>query len=94
MSEVRVYGRAVGDANLVFTSGDGLADTTMTFQGPLAALNTALAGLTYTPDLNYNSGDATAPEALLVHVDDVVGGVRHTGAMAARRRWPRRRTTR
>jgi VCBS repeat-containing protein len=40
---------------LVFTSGDGAADTTMTFRGTLPALNTALDGLTVTPNPNFTS---------------------------------------
>jgi Domain of unknown function (DUF4347)/Bacterial Ig domain len=41
-------------AGLSFMSGDGIADTTMTFTGTLTAVNTALDGLGFTPDLNYN----------------------------------------
>ncbi|MEE2565844.1 beta strand repeat-containing protein [Hyphobacterium marinum] len=37
---------------LVFTEGDGTDDATMTFSGTLAAVNTALAGLTYSPSPN------------------------------------------
>src|SRR5262249_38356561 len=37
-----------------FSVGDGTADATMTFSGTLAALNAALAGLTYLPNLNFN----------------------------------------
>jgi Ca2+-binding RTX toxin-like protein len=36
-------------AGLSFVVGDGVADHTMTFSGSVANLNTALAGLTYTP---------------------------------------------
>ncbi len=36
---------------LTFTNGDGNADSSMTFQGTIAAINTALNGLAYTPPL-------------------------------------------
>jgi VCBS repeat-containing protein len=42
---------------LTFSSGDGVADTTMTFRGTLAAVNTALRGMAYRPDANYNGPD-------------------------------------
>ncbi|MFN8633983.1 MAG: Calx-beta domain-containing protein [Chloroflexota bacterium] len=35
-------------------SGDGTADATMTFRGTIAAVNTALSGLTFAPTANYN----------------------------------------
>ncbi|HET6975060.1 MAG TPA: Ig-like domain-containing protein [Pyrinomonadaceae bacterium] len=38
-----------GTAGLAFTVGDGTADTTMTFTGTLANINTALNGMTFTP---------------------------------------------
>src|SRR5262249_25964087 len=37
--------------------GDGTADATMTFRGPLTAINTALDGLIYTPNHNFSSSD-------------------------------------
>ncbi len=43
---------------LTFSVGDGTADTTMTFQGTLSAINTALASVTYTPVPNF-AGTAT-----------------------------------
>ncbi len=43
-----------GIAGLAFTVGDGTADATMTFTGTLAAVNTALNGLSFTPTLNFN----------------------------------------
>ena len=36
--------------------GDGTADYFMTFSGTVSAINTALNGLTYTPDANANGG--------------------------------------
>jgi len=39
----------IGTAGLTFLVGDGTADTTLTARGTVAALNTALASLTYTP---------------------------------------------
>ena len=47
-----------GVAGLTFVSGDGAADTTMTFRGTASAINTALNGLSYMPTTNYN-GSAT-----------------------------------
>ena len=43
---------------LTFSVGDGTGDSTMTFSGTAAAINTALNGLVYTPGANYN-GDRT-----------------------------------
>ncbi len=43
-----------GTAGLAFSAGDGTSDATMTFTGTAAAINSALAGLTYDPDNNYN----------------------------------------
>ena len=94
LSEVRVYGRALGDPNVVFIGGDGIADQTMDFRGSVSALNNALAGLTYTPNADYNTGDVNFSEALVVHLDDVVGGVTHTGASSRHRQCRRRRITR
>ena len=37
---------------LTFSVGDGTSDSTMTFQGTLSAINTALASVTYTPTAN------------------------------------------
>ncbi|HWT91709.1 MAG TPA: tandem-95 repeat protein [Solirubrobacteraceae bacterium] len=47
-----------GTAGLTFTTGDGTADTTMTFTGTKAAINTALDGLTFTPTANFNGAAA------------------------------------
>ncbi|WP_290689202.1 Ig-like domain-containing protein [Aquabacterium sp.] len=46
-----------GITGLSFTSGDGTADATMTFTGTASAINTALAGLVYSPTANYNGSD-------------------------------------
>ena len=43
-----------GTGGLAFTSGDGTADTNMTFTGTLPAINAALNGLVFTPNLDYN----------------------------------------
>jgi len=40
-------------ADLTFTTGDGSADATMVFSGAIAAINTALDGLTLTPEADY-----------------------------------------
>ncbi|MEA3008920.1 MAG: hypothetical protein QOJ91_612, partial [Sphingomonadales bacterium] len=60
---------------LSFTAGDGTGDATMTFHGTLAALNTALATLKYTPDANYN-GSAQID----IDVTDEYGAVVATGS--------------
>jgi hypothetical protein len=46
-----------GIAGLAFTVGDGTADSTMTFSGTVAAINTALNGLAYQGNLNFNGSD-------------------------------------
>jgi hypothetical protein len=47
-----------GTAGLSFSAGDGTDDAIMTFTGTIAAINTALAGMTFTPPAGY-SGPAT-----------------------------------
>ena len=47
-----------GLAGLLFTSGDGTGDATMTFTGPIPAVNAALNLLTFAPDANYDGSDA------------------------------------
>ncbi|MDP1612088.1 MAG: DUF4347 domain-containing protein, partial [Sulfuritalea sp.] len=47
-----------GTTGLSFTTGDGTADTTMTFSGSPTNINNALAGMGYAPTANYN-GSAT-----------------------------------
>ena len=54
-----------GTAGLAFSAGDGTSDATMTFTGTAAAINSALAGLTYDPDNNYNG-----PASLQMVTDD------------------------
>lgn len=44
-------------AGLTFTQGDGTADASMTFQGSLGNVNTALNGLTYTPAAAFTGTD-------------------------------------
>ncbi|HVQ08401.1 MAG TPA: cadherin domain-containing protein [Allosphingosinicella sp.] len=47
-----------GTAGLAFATGDGTNDATMTFTGTAAAINAALAGLSYTPTPNVNGADS------------------------------------
>jgi hypothetical protein len=54
-----------GTTGLTFTTGDGTSDATMTFSGTKANINTALAGLKYKGDLNYNGSDT-----LQINVND------------------------
>jgi hypothetical protein len=49
-----------GFVGLSFSNGDGNADATFTFSGTITNINNALAGLTYTPTLNYNGADTLA----------------------------------
>ncbi|MEA2876326.1 MAG: hypothetical protein QOF14_1522 [Hyphomicrobiales bacterium] len=44
-------------AGLSFSAGDGTSDATMTFDGTVAAVNTALNGLAYLGQSNFNGGD-------------------------------------
>ncbi|MEX2142228.1 MAG: hypothetical protein WD894_23370 [Pirellulales bacterium] len=43
-----------GTAGLSFSTGDGAGDGTMTFTGTVADINTALNGLSFAPNSNYN----------------------------------------
>jgi Ca2+-binding RTX toxin-like protein len=63
---------------LTFGTGDGAGDTTMTFHGTLADINTALATAKYTPDSNYN-GSAQID----LQVTDTFGGIVATGTGSA-----------
>jgi hypothetical protein len=45
-------------AGLLFLTGDGTSDRTMTFQGTIAAINAALDGLSYTPDSGFVGSDS------------------------------------
>jgi hypothetical protein len=51
---------------LAFTIGDGIDDVTVTFTGTVADINTALEGLTYTPNTGYNGYDT-----LTITTDDL-----------------------
>jgi hypothetical protein len=55
-------------AGLSFGTGDGTADATMTFSGTSAAINAALAGLSYTP-----TPDLNGPDTLTMTTSDGVG---------------------
>jgi large repetitive protein len=62
-----------GTAGLSFSVGDGTTDGTMTFSGTLAAVNTALSGLTFHPTANFY-GDGT--------LDITTNDLGHTGGGA------------
>lgn len=87
LSELRFYGRQVGAGGLVFMAGDGVDDASITFRGSLGALNATSNGITYTPNLNYNSWDQTAtpprlvPDVFTIAVNDLgnSGGAPETG---------------
>lgn len=53
-------------ADLIFSVGNGVDDATMTFQGTIAEINTALDGLVYTPNSGFSSTDT-----LTVLTDDL-----------------------
>jgi large repetitive protein len=42
-----------GTSGLTFSNGDGTDDAAMTFKGTIAAINSALSGLNYDPDANF-----------------------------------------
>lgn len=46
-----------GTAGLTFSTGEGIADASMTFQGTVSSVNAALDGLAYDPNKNYFGGD-------------------------------------
>ena len=52
-----VFMQRYENSPLTFTVGDGADDSTMTFTGTVADINTALEGLTYTPNAGYNGVD-------------------------------------
>ena len=54
-----------GIVGLTFTSGDGIADATMSFSGSISAINTALAGLQFRPTKN-----ATGLGSLVITTND------------------------
>ncbi len=64
-----------GTSGLSFSAGDGTGDRTMTFSGTAAAINSALDGLIYRGDLNYNGADT-----LQIGVDD--GAASAAGSVA------------
>lgn len=56
-----------GVSGLTFTTGDGTDDASMVITGTVSNINTALAGMSFTPTLNFNGPGAT----LQVDVDDL-----------------------
>ena len=56
-----------GTTGLSFTAGDGSADTTMTFTGSQADVETALAGLSYT-----STSDTATADSLSITIEDAV----------------------
>ena len=55
---------------LTFSTGDGTADTVMVFTGTKAAINAALATLTFTPTANINTVGGGNEQSLGITVDD------------------------
>jgi hypothetical protein len=41
--------------SIVFVHGSGFLEDYFVFRGPLVDINVALAGIVYTPDMNWNS---------------------------------------
>ena len=63
-----------GTAGLSFTTGDGTGDVTMTFSGSQAAINAALDGLSYQPNLDFSGGDTltiTTTDGPVIDTDTV-----------------------
>src|SRR3970282_241491 len=61
-----------GTGRLSFSPGDGTADATMTFTGTMASINADMNGMSYTPDLNYNTpASATGPAPLAIPTNDL-----------------------
>lgn len=69
---------SIPTAGLGFITGDGTADTVLSFTGSVAAINTALAGLTYVPNAN-----ATGAASIQISVDDGNGGIASTSMPVA-----------
>ena len=65
-----------GTTGLVFTTGTGTADATMTFTGATADINAALDGLVFVPNGNY-----TGPATLTLDTSDGVNGDSDTVAI-------------
>ena len=63
---------------LTFTTGDGSGNSTMTFHGTLADINTALATAKYTPTANYNGA-----AQIQLQATDTFGGIVATGTGSA-----------
>ena len=64
-----------GIAGLSFTTGDGAGDATMTFSGTQAAINAALDGLSYQPNLNFSGDDTltiTTTDGPVTDIDNVL----------------------
>ena len=72
---------AFADAPIGTGAGDGTDDATMTFRGTLAAVNTALGGLRFTPALNF-----VGSAAITIIANDLgnigTGGIMSTTAVA------------
>ena len=64
-----------GITGLSFTTGDGIADATMTFTGTLANINAAvLNGLAYAPTLNYNGAQPCSASPPTTRATPASGG--------------------
>ena len=59
------------DFSLDGNVGDGTGDSSMIFRGTLSAVNTALAGLVYRGNSNFNSSGSNAAEVLSIVVNDL-----------------------
>ncbi len=65
-----------GTTGLTFSGGDGAADASMTFTGKISDINTALEGLRFTPNNNFNGSTRIA-----IALDDL-GNTGSGGALA------------
>ena len=74
-------------AGLTLTTGDGTADATMTFTGTVAAINTALDGMSFMPNAEF-SGSAS----LTINTNDQGATPEPAGRVRIWTRWQSRST--
>jgi len=78
---------AVIPSTVTLLMGTGESDQEIRIVGALAEVNTALAGLSYKPPLNWNSIKSGQPDVLLLYVDDLgnTGDLGNSNATTASR---------
>jgi len=84
LSELKIFGRPAGAADLTFIEGDGVEDKRLVIEGSLLALNAALSAVTYLSDPDYNSGTPVpVPDEIRITIDDL-GNTDQWGAASLR----------